>query len=458
MTSTPTSTATATILAVVIAPTRTETVTELPATHTPTHTPTAIPPTATAVPPTHTPTAIPPTATMVPPTHTPTAIPPTATTVPPTHTPTAVPPTATTVPPTHTPTAIPPTATMVPPTHTPTATTIPPTHTPTATTVPPTHTPTHTPTAIPPTATIVPPTHTPTHTPTTVPPTATIVPPTVAPTTVPPTVAPTMVPVSTAPDFSTLPILPDFATDPALLAAVKALGAKAAAAQPPLVPGVFAVVGDGSLASVQTIRPDQIKLDKAESDLQPAVTFFTPGFSTEATLPTTSPNLTLAELLDPAKAEGACKDKNAAAPKSMLLCALETNHARIVLLAVGQTDIARNTPPDQFQNSLQQAIDEIEQHGAVPVLTTIAGATDPAKVAAFNAIIYNVTKAKQVPLFNLYRALNGANPPLIDAQGQPTSGGTTPGNDFMPGGLKFGVNVANLNVIELLNALNKALS
>jgi hypothetical protein len=424
-TNTATSTSTATATIVVVAQVPTSTPTTAP-THT--NTPLPVPPTVTPVPPT----PVPPTVTPVPPT----PVPPTVTPVPPT----PVPPTVTPVPPTHTPTLVPPTVTPVPPTVTP----IPPTHTPTP---------------LPPTATPLPPTHTPTP----VPPTAThtVVPPTATHTAVPPTatpvpVQPTAVPPSGGPDFNTLPILPDFAGDPALLASVKALGAKSAAAQPPLVPGVFAVVGDNSLAEVKAIKPDQLKLDQFAGALQPAVTFFTPGFAASAAIPTTSGTLTVAELLDPSKAEGACKAANAAAPKSMLLCALDNNHARIVLLAVGQNDIARGTPADQFQATLQQAVDQIEQHGAVPVLVTIPGAADAAKVAAFNTAIYNVAKAKQVPLFNVYRALN-ANPALLN-QGQPTTGGTLPGNNFTPDGLKLGVNVANLNTLQLLDVMLKALS
>ncbi|MHB8626006.1 MAG: SGNH/GDSL hydrolase family protein, partial [Aggregatilineales bacterium] len=384
---------------------------------TPTHTPTPLPPT-----PTHTP--IPPT-----PTHTPTPLPPT-----PTHTP--IPPT-----PTHTPTPLPPT-----PTHTP----IPPTPTHTPTPLPPT--PTHTP--IPPTP--VPPTHTPTPVPpTAVPLTATV-----------PAGQPTNPPPAGPIDLNTVPIVPDFTADPALLQALKQLAAQATAVQPPLLPpqpNVFSVIGDNTLVGVKALNPKLAKFDPQDQALSATLTLFTPSLAAMQTMPTTSPTFTMVDLIDPAKSEGPCKAQN----KPTILCALEINHARIVLIAVGQNDITHNTPPDQFQTSLGQAIQVIEQHGAIPVLVTIPGVTNPAdlpKLAAYNTIIYNTAKTNNLPLFNLYRALNvpGANPPLLTAQGLPSipPGAASPnnGNIFTPEGLKFGVNVANLETLRLLDAIQKVIA
>ncbi len=95
----------------------------------------------------------------------------------------------------------------------------------------------------------------------------------------------------------------------------------------------------------------------------------------------------------------------------------------------------------------------------IPVLITIPGVENPAdepKLAAYNTIIYNVAKVSNVPLLNLYRSLRegNANPPLI-VNGVLSTGGTAPGSNFTAEGLKFGVNVANRDLLRTLEQLKK---
>jgi hypothetical protein len=265
-------------------------------------------------------------------------------------------------------------------------------------------------------------------------------------------------------DLNTIPILPDF-TDPALLQSVKQLAANATTVQPPLQPpqaNIFSVIGDNTLADVKAISPKLVKFDPKDQTLTTTLTTFAPSFNLMQAILTTGPTFTMADLLDPAKGDPTCK----AQTKPTILCALEINHARIVFIAAGQNDITHNTPPDQFQTALNQAIQVIEQHGAIPVLVTIPGVTNPAdlpKLVTYNTIIYNTAKTNNLPLFNLYRALNvsGANPPLLTAQGLPSvpPGAASPnnGNIFTADGLKYGVNEANLETLRLLDALQKVI-
>ena len=424
-TSTATTTKTVTPLPVAVLPTATHTFTPVP--------PTPIPPTAT-----HTFTPVPPTPIPPTATHTftpvpPTPIPPTAT-----HTFTPVPPTP--IPPTatHTFTPVPPTP--IPPTATHTFTPVPPTP------IPPTAT--HTFTPVPPTR--IPPTATHTFTPvppTRIPPTA--IPPTVV---VPPTAIPAP-PVGPAPDFLKLPIVPVLASDPALLANLQAINAKARAAQLP--PGAFVVVGDVTLAQLKVLQPAQLKLDKADELLRQTATLFAASFQAMAApLPYMEATLNAAGLLDPAKGTAAC------AGKAPLTCALDTAKPSIVLISIGSVDVAQNTPPDAFQAALTQAVQLVISRNAIPVLVTIPGTANPAdepKLAAYNTAIYNVAKAANVPLFNLYRTTHeNVTPPLI-TNGVLTTGGTDPGNNFTPEGLKFGVNFVNHDVLRLLNEFEKTL-
>ena len=326
-----------------------------------------------------------------------------------------------------------------------------PTATHTFTPVPPTPIPptaTHTFTPVPPTR--IPPTATHTFTPvppTRIPPTA--IPPTVV---VPPTAIPAP-PVGPAPDFLKLPIVPVLASDPALLANLQAINAKARAAQLP--PGAFVVVGDVTLAQLKVLQPAQLKLDKADELLRQTATLFAASFQAMAApLPYMEATLNAAGLLDPAKGTAAC------AGKAPLTCALDTAKPSIVLISIGSVDVAQNTPPDAFQAALTQAVQLVISRNAIPVLVTIPGTANPAdepKLAAYNTAIYNVAKAANVPLFNLYRTTHeNVTPPLI-TNGVLTTGGTDPGNNFTPEGLKFGVNFVNHDVLRLLNEFEKTL-
>ncbi len=313
------------------------------------------------------------------------------------------------------------------------------------------------PTPIPPTA--VPPTAVP---PTVAKPSPVPPPTTVKPSPVPATAAPTAAvlpptapPAGQAPDFLTLPVLPVLANDPALLANLKALYAKATTGG--AVPNLFVVVGDDELAALKNLKADTLKLDKADLALRDAATFFAPSYPLVTQLPTISPLYNAASLLVPDGADtaGACKGK---AP---LQCAADA-HPTFVLINVGSLDIKQNTPGDAFQNALQAAVSFVAAHNAIPVLVTIPSVdnpTDEPKLPVYNTIIYNVAKAANIPLLNLYGGLrtNNPNPPLIAANGSLTTGGAEPGNNLTADGLKFGANAANRDILRLLDLLKKTL-
>ncbi len=385
----------------------------------PTATLTLVGPTNTGAPSaTHTP--APPTATPVPPPNTPvppaaTPVPPTATPVPPT--PTPVPPTATPVPPTHTP--VPPTATPVPPTNTP----VPPTHTPvppTATPVPPTHTP------VPPTATPVPPTATP------VPPTATPVPPTPTVAAPPPGVDMLNVPIANL-------------SDAGVQAKIRQI--HTAGQQQGVVPGDFKVVGDTTLAGVTGADDPKANLDKYKAQYDPVIAFFGAGIK-GASGPTANAGYTSADILNPGKGAGPCQNK------SPLDCALDAKPAT-VFIVVGRDDINAKLPLDQFRNNLTNAVNAAAGRGIIPILVTITGAANPADeplVNQYNNVIYDVAKAANIPLFNIY-AVRKDNPAYINPANGTLTGDPTKPTDLSAAGLQFGVNAVTLHMLELLDGL-----
>ncbi len=355
-----------------------------------------------------------------------------------TFTETPVPPTAT-----FTETPIPPTATFtetpVPPTATFTETPIPPTATFTETPVPPTAVP-PTETPVPPTATPVPPTETP------IPPTATFTETPVPPTAVPPTetpVPPTAVPPTQAPitDMLTIPVVPNL-NDQGVLARIRQINATGK--NNGVVSGDFRLVGDTTLSGVANIADPTSNLGTTHPELAAAAQFFAAGITSTKDV---KDNLSSADILNPAKGTGTCQNK---AP---LACALEAKPATI-LISVGRSDIAANIPLDQFQANLKTAIDTAAAQGTIPVLVTISGVNGAdAKVAEYNNAIYELAKAENIPLFNLY-GIKAQNPALIDASGNLSVGPNKA--DFSDAGLQFGENVANLHILQLFSQLQTA--
>jgi len=254
--------------------------------------------------------------------------------------------------------------------------------------------------------------------------------------------------------------VPDFhANNDALLNHLKTLvTANPKGAQPT----TFIAIGDLQLAALDTFKAELVKFDPQDAALDPTVKAFSPGLAALSTLKPFAPGLTVADLLDPAKSVGTCQTQF---HQALLPCVLDNLHPRIVFLAVGQADIERNTPGEAFAQGLNQAIQLIEQHGAIPVLVTIAGTSkleDAPKLAAYNTVIATVASSANVPLFNLYAALNVPGAPLLTANGLPSLPNkpdqNTPelvGSNFTAAGLKFGVNVVNLNLFRFVDSLQK---
>jgi hypothetical protein len=415
------------------------------ATNTPTWTPSPIP--TTLVPPT----------TVVPPT---TEVPPTVVTQAATEPPTAEPPTlipttqsapATEAPTlTHTPTStstvevasVP--TTVVPPTIVPT-TVEPPTATFTFTPEPPTaEPPTATftftpepPTAEPPTATF---TFTP-EPPTAEPPTATFTftpePPTAEPpTAVPPTTVPTV-------DLFNVPVLPDLNADP-VKNNIKNINNTGK--QNGVNPQEFRAAGDSTLAGAVNINDPASNLAATFPDHVDAAQFFTSGFAAAAG-PSANDSFTSDALV-----HGSI-DCNGQAT-SPIGCALSAKPATL-LISVGRADVASNVPTETFKANLTEAVNASMSAGTIPILVTIVGVPgdQEPKLAEYNTVIYNVANEMNVPLFNLY-AIRKDNPNLVNpANGKLTDPGEGQRANFAPEGLNFGLNVANLRLLQLLDAL-----
>ncbi len=214
-----------------------------------------------------------------------------------------------------------------------------------------------------------------------------------------------------------------------------------------VVSGLFRIVGDTTLVGISGADDPKANLDQYKAQYDPIIQFFGAGIKA-ATDPTANGGFTSADILNPAKGAGPCQGK------SPLTCALDAKPA-LVVIEVGRNDIAAKLPLNQFTANLTNAVNDAANRGTIPILVTITGAANPAdepNVAVYNTAIYTVAKAANIPLYNIYR-VRADNPALINpANGTLT---TSPNKwiDLSPAGLQFGVNVAALHTLELLDAL-----
>jgi len=213
-------------------------------------------------------------------------------------------------------------------------------------------------------------------------------------------------------------------------------------------PADFRVAGDSTLAGAVNLADPNSNLGTAFPDLVPAVQFFAPGIGAAAG-PTGNDGFTSDALV-----HGSIECNG---PKSPINCALDPKPATL-FITVGRADVANNVPLDQFQANLQEAVSTAISRGTIPILVTIVGVPgdQEPRLAQYNTVIFNVANDAHIPLLNLY-GIRKDNPNLVNpGDGKLTDPGDGKRADFSNEGLNFGLNVANLRLIQTLNRLKSA--
>jgi hypothetical protein len=232
--------------------------------------------------------------------------------------------------------------------------------------------------------------------------------------------------------MKTVPVKPNL-TDPQLLNKVKQIHARSKAPGRQIVQNEFSIVGDPTLLGISDVNQPGMNLDQFAPVLQPIVTYFAPAF------PKVGPTF------------AACQNPP---PKSALQCALDAK-ATIAFVSMGGPALAANTPLPQFVTDLTNAVKGLDNDGIIPILVTVPGPVGDPRVNQYNNAILQVSEAENVPLFNVY-AIGANNPTLMNGPQLKDPG---PGQRavFTAAALgQFGVNVANLNLLEILNDLKTA--
>jgi len=132
--------------------------------------------------------------------------------------------------------------------------------------------------------------------------------------------------------------------------------------------------------------------------------------------------------------------------ESPLACELRLHNPSFVFIAIGTDDYLT---PAKFEANLRQVLDTAINFGVVPILATKA---DNVNQLNYNPIIARVAQEYDIPLWNLWRALNPLPGGGLDDNEHPS--GTFAAFDFSTDNLsKYGWPMRNLTAMEVLNAV-----
>ncbi|NJL94721.1 MAG: hypothetical protein HC915_13890 [Anaerolineae bacterium] len=161
----------------------------------------------------------------------------------------------------------------------------------------------------------------------------------------------------------------------------------------------------------------------------------------------TNPSWTVTALLDGANNPPGCDGQ-----PNPLTCALENQRPAVTFLLVGRGDAVAGTSPDAFAANLGAAVDTVVNSGSIPVLVTVPG--DPTRVEPYNQAIARLAQERNLPLWNLWRAIPASQ---VNSDLTLTSPGAGQNALLTPDNLtNFGTVRRNLGLLRLLERLRNA--
>jgi hypothetical protein len=210
-------------------------------------------------------------------------------------------------------------------------------------------------------------------------------------------------------------------------------------------PKAFSKVGDCNSLSVRFLTyfdgdPGTYYNLESHTDLQPVIDQFSGSFKRVSQA--VGDGFNTSTVLAPFRADPyTCKGG-----ESPLACELRLHKPSFVFIAIGTDDYLT---PAKFEASLRQVLDTAIKLGVVPILATKA---DNINQLNYNPIIARVAQEYDIPLWNLWRALNPLPGGGLEDNEHPS--GTFAAFDFSPDNLsKYGWPMRNLTALEVLNAV-----
>ena len=252
-----------------------------------------------------------------------------------------------------------------------------------------------------------------------------------------PTQAPQPTPTLGPNDWMNLPIIPTVSKT-AILIYQKglALGNN---------PNAFSKVGDCNSLSTRFLTyfdgdPATYYNLEAYSNLQPAISQFSGSFKRVSQA--VGDGFNTSAVLSPFRAD----PNNCKAGESPLSCEYRIQKPSFAFIAIGTDDYLT---PDKFEANLRQILDTAINLGIVPILATKA---DNANQLNYNPIIAKVALEYDIPLWNLWRAMNPLPGQGMEDNIHPS--GTFAAFDFSSENLsKYGWPMRNLTALQVLDAV-----
>ena len=154
-------------------------------------------------------------------------------------------------------------------------------------------------------------------------------------------------------------------------------------------------------------------------------------------------------VLDPAFANPLACDPG----ESPLRCEYRMHNSSIAIIMFGAQDLLF-TPPDQFDRNLRQIVHETIQSGVVPILSTFPGNLSMWEMSLrYNQIVVQIALDYDIPLINLWVALETLPHYGLDDDGRHLSTPITQAGDLTPENLLRGYPLRNLITLETLDVV-----
>jgi hypothetical protein len=142
--------------------------------------------------------------------------------------------------------------------------------------------------------------------------------------------------------------------------------------------------------------------------------------------------------------------------RTPIQCEIDATQASVILIAVGYNDAVAGTDSAAFRDQLDQVVQIALDNNVIPVLITLRptsdGGTTEQNTRSINDAIIDVASSRNVPLLNLWAALN-----MLPGKGQDGSPFTQSPNgagDLSDSALSaYGLSVVNQNLLRVLNNL-----
>lgn len=222
-------------------------------------------------------------------------------------------------------------------------------------------------------------------------------------------------------------------------------------------PNVFAKFGDSLTVSPQFLAPigyGQYDL-RAYAGLADVVNFFGAGVARTGNPFVNTSLAAKGGWSSFSLVAGSTSDKTFCGTyESPVQCEIRRNRPAIALILIGTNDVT-TTSADAYRANLNRIVADCVSQGVIPVLSTLPAflrAGYEGRVGELNGIILSVAQENDIPVWNLWAALQGLPNQGLGSDGVHLAWAPN-ASDFTPANLQYGSTLRNLTALQVLDAL-----